>query len=880
MGHRCAPSAQTPRSSSSALWWLTVAICLCLFVPGCGGCWQQDPLQQAKDKKKKEDEEKKKKSEKPKPDFEAQDIVFEPGEGKSTSNVVKPGHWTTASKVFKANNGDLPSAEFYSAPVDSTGKPLEADHTPFRLVLTRPASLSKGQAKHFEFLYYIPRRFEGQSTAVGIQNKLYARGGGREIYNPGNDPTTRMPAHQFHLLVLATDPDRYGYIKRLESINPIDDSLSESTPTQYYRVSLPKLEKRVPLPTHPLAWTTIAYIFWDGIDPGSLTPDQQAGLIDWLHWGGQLVISGPDSLDSLRGSFLGEFLPAEKVTTKELAQSNFNELNDYWSLIDKKNVRRTLDVVADKPPVGVELKLTNDGTFVPHTGVLVAEGRVGRGRIAVTAFSLTTRSVVNWASLDNFYNNVLFRRPNRVFTAAEFGAADVNWVENKALKSDPRLVSTLRYFSRDIGAMTDRAAPTGMNETNLNPADPTLNGAPYGEFNPDGTRRTSMQVPSSVLHPADNDWHFDGYAYDNQSGVAGWNDFCAAAESARLSLREAAGVSIPKAGFVLRIVAVYLLFLVPINWAVFRMLGRVEWAWIAAPVIAIIGAGAVVRMAQLDIGFARSQTELNIVEAYGNHSRAHVTRYTALYSSLSTSYDFHFDDPSALAQPFPTKKREPQNAFNRVQPTTCYFRRDNGVSLNGFVVRSNTTDFVHSEQMLPLGGAFQLQGDATAGWQVNNQTDFPWQDATVLRCINKGEYEVAYIGELATKTAKPLSFVTLSGKSLPKEWANSPVMSQATSTDGQLSLWRIVELATRQLRLDPGDVRLLGWTEEAIPGLTITPQAPQTKSRTLAIVHLREASLPPLLSDKNMRISVVDEEEKKEEEQPSEPKPTAEAPNS
>ncbi len=877
MGHWCARSAQSSSRKTSALWWLTVAVSLCLFVPGCSGCWSQDPLQQAKDKKKKEDDEKKKKAEKPKEDFVAGDIIIEPGEGKATSNVVKPGHWTTASKVFKANNGDLPSADFFSAPVDQQQRPLEADHTPFRLVLTRPASLAKGQAKHFEFLYYIPRRFDNQQpTSVRLQNKLYARGGGREIFNPGDEPTTRMPAHQFHLMVLANDPDRYGYIKRLETISPIDDALDESMPTQFYRVSLPKLEKRVPLPTHPLAWTSIAFLFWDGIDPGSLTPDQQEGLIDWLHWGGQLIVNGPDSLDSLRGSFLGEYLPAEKVTTKELTPANFDELNGFWSLVDKKGVKRTLDVIPDKPPIGIELKLAGDGEYLPHTGELVAEGRIGRGRIVVTAFSLTTRSFVNWGSLDNFYNNALFRRPHREYKPAEFGAASVKLVDYDSQLPDPRLVSTLRYFSRDIGFRTaGLQAPTGITPTS--PNIPPLNGIGT-EFNPDGTPRTALQVPSSVTHPAKNDWHFDGYGFDNQSGVAGWNDFCGAAAAARDSLREAAGVSIPKAEFVFRVVAVYLLFLVPINWAVFRMLGRVEWAWIAAPIIAIVGAVAVVRMAQLDIGFARSQTELNIVEAYGDHSRAHVTRYTALYSSLSTTYDFEFDSTSALAQPFPTKQREPQNAFNRVQPTTVYFRRDRGMSLDGFVVRSNTTDFVHSEQMLPLGGAFELQGEGTGAWQVNNQTKFAWQDATVLRCVGENKFEVAYIGDLPAKTAKALTYAPLKANELPKEWTSSAVMSQSSATDGQLSLWRLVDLATRQLRLDPGDVRLLGWTDQTIPGMTITPQAAQSTSRTLAIVHLQEAKLPPLLSDKNMRISVVDEEEKKEDEEATTP-PMAEAPN-
>ena len=92
--------------------------------------------------------------------------------------------------------------------------------------------------------------------------------------------------------------------------------------------------------------------------------------------------------------------------------------------------------------------------------------------------------------------------------------------------------------------------------------------------------------------------------------MAGWNDRSGASDAARQALKDAAGISIPQGRFVLRVLLIYLLVLVPLNWAVFWSLGRVEWAWFAAPCIAVVAAVAVVRFAQLNIGFARSVTEL------------------------------------------------------------------------------------------------------------------------------------------------------------------------------------------------------------------------------------------------------------------------------
>jgi hypothetical protein len=50
-------------------------------------------------------------------------------------------------------------------------------------------------------------------------------------------------------------------------------------------------DRRCPhsLPSNALAWTNIAYLIWDDVDPSLLSPEQQQAIVDWLHWGGQLI---------------------------------------------------------------------------------------------------------------------------------------------------------------------------------------------------------------------------------------------------------------------------------------------------------------------------------------------------------------------------------------------------------------------------------------------------------------------------------------------------------------------------------------------------------------------------------------------------------------
>ena len=68
--------------------------------------------------------------------------------------------------------------------------------------------------------------------------------------------------------------------------------------------------RRPSLPTNALYWTSIAYLLWDDFDPALWDAEQQQALIDWLHWGGQIIVSGPDALEQLSNSFLGPYLPA------------------------------------------------------------------------------------------------------------------------------------------------------------------------------------------------------------------------------------------------------------------------------------------------------------------------------------------------------------------------------------------------------------------------------------------------------------------------------------------------------------------------------------------------------------------------------------------
>jgi len=780
-------------------------------------------------RKKKEDEAKK---EKPKPDFEVGRLQILLQDSGGTRNLVKPGHWMTAAQPAKANNFDF-HAELESSTADRNRQPILVQNTAFRMTLARPVALPKGQTRELETTFFIPDLPPSSDsmnpTTVWLRNTLRARRGGREVYG-ADEPTTAMPAYQFFFVVLADNSDRYGYLKSLDAVNP--PSLGEgdlAERTMHYRVILPASDRRIPLPPQGLAWTPIAYLLWDGLRPDQLTLDQQQAMLDWLHWGGQIIVSGPNSLDLLRGSFLEPYLPALAAQAVPLPAERFEELNQGWSLVSKrKKAAAALTVPPGKTLVGVQLEPHPEAVPIPSTGGLVFERQVGAGRIVVTAFSLSDRAVLTWGSFDSFFNACLLRRPHRVFSLSPEGEVDTQWADfpGYANMRDASFVTGLRYFSRDAGAVA------------------TAKPVPPPKPIPDPEAASARRDPAAgplALSPVTP-------AAANQVQVAAWSDTSPVSEAARQTLREAAGIKIPEAGFVFRVLVIYLLVLVPVNWLVFRVLGRVEWAWLAAPAIAVVGAVLVVRMAQLDIGFARSRTEVAVLELHGGYRSAHLTRYTALYTSLSTAYDLQFASDSALAMPFP--RTIPFSAGLHESTYEVSFRRDQQVSLSGFQVASNSTGLVHSEQMQDLGGGVQLAGADTAGWSVVNGTKLPLRDAGVLQRAAGGQLSLAWVGDLAPGQTAALRF---QGIKSAQEYLSS------ISEEARQTLSRLLGLASQGVPLGEREVRLVAWTSQALPGLVIRPQASQESVRTLVLAHLRRPALPRPQADRNLRLDIVDE---------------------
>jgi hypothetical protein len=236
-----------------------------------------------------------------------------------------------------------------------------------------------------------------------------------------------------------------------------------------------------------------------------------------------------------------------------------------------------------------------------------------------------------------------------------------------------------------------------------------------------------------------------------------------------------------------------------------------------------------------------------------------MSRFAALYTSLSTSYSLIFDNHTATVAPFVTKPDFRLGMHESIKNVS--FRREpqknEEARLSGFTVDSNTTGMVHSEQMFDMGGAWRLAGDENQGLLVSNGTPLPLRQAGVLRRLPHGQLQAAWIGELKPKNSAPLNFQPINDDNVRfPQWEESPVTAQRTAADGELKLDRLFSLAAGRLRLLRGETRLIGWTDMHLPGVRYQPEASQAQRRTLVLVHLQQGELPGFQSDANLKIDL------------------------
>jgi hypothetical protein len=759
---------------------------LCLpFVVGCEGCRRSG-----------DDAEDKNQEKAPLEDFSSRSPLAFPADANPLTGGIKPGHWMTASQSLKSNKidarGELLSRASASGSSIQTGQEQTSEG---EIQTVRPVVLPKGQFRRFDYRILTPVPLSNDQRRNFLSSRFVSTG--RAVFfETGRQPFNVLSGEEFFFVILTTRPERFAKFQVSDWVRPFrDEDVVFRGAAANYRIVFPPTEDLLPLAETMLDWTSTAIVLWDDLSPDALTPQQQTAFADWVRFGGQLIVNGAPAADAIARTTLADLLPLKPTGNIELDPDAATQLLNGWAVATDRSTEKQVALLQSQSGrVAVDGVAAADAETFPNTGNLVLWRRIGGGRVVQPRFDVTSDWLLNWKSYDSFVNSMLLGRPRRQLIespdANELSLIRQFYPDLKSPVSDPAFNSRFRITARDS------VLPTGVNGG-------------------DATSAFSSR--------------YDPLTYvDSSTGIGGWTDDSDTLSLCQQILRNESGIEIPKSSLVIRTLGYYLLILVPVNYLVFRLMGRLEYAWLAVPVIAIGGAIWVARAARLDIGFARSQTEIAFLELQPDYPRGHLTRVVAIYNSLSSSYDVQFDTIDGAASPIWGGNSSPSGSG-------AVFRTGfaEGPMLSGLAVGSNQVRMLHAEQIMDVGGPIVLDGEG----KLINQTAYELFDALVIEKSNSGEVRFAIVGGCESGAAAKLRYRDVA----PRVTDELPM--QTATLVGRLS---------SPSAMPNGSTRLVARIDASLPGMTITPDAKQTLSQTIVLAHLKHAPLPAPKADVNL----------------------------
>ena len=800
---------------------------------------------------------------------------------------IKPGHWATISTSLRANQVDLrgqltiaPETRLRKGQSPPTamagpgdGDADQSDQSTKRAISTnrlqRAAAVSgagavagaasrrevvmpKGQRREFDQRIFPPWAPGGRPSSVVLDGRLDSPGG---LVNIGGGLVSCLAPAEYFLVALTTRPERLNGWSTADWRIPPRDPVRFETKVANYTIAIPPIGGVMPIPESSLDWSSTAVVFWDDLPADQLTDRQWQSIVDWLHWGGRLIVNGPAAAASLQNSRLRMDLPIRDDGLIGRSPDVLANLIDQWSVPGDPTasaVRSRILALPEQVTVAGQIDDTPAGSRQPasavkSTGELIARRPIGRGMIVQSRLDLTGRWQDRWASRDSFFNGVILGRPRRSYVASQNGEPSggsrgrfAAAVVDPAASTPPPIVTVAGDAMRYDLVYPDHLSTvaTGSMNTSLR------------YFGREGVLRYNVPVSAGESSAAKLNRPMprsDLYRNDGGS-VAAWNDRSDVVQWCITTLQNRSGIATPPAARIAKWLGVYLIVLVPLNFLLFRLLRRPIWSWLAVPIIAAVGAGWIARAARLDIGFSRRIDRLEFVEQHAGYARGHLSAVTSIYNSLSNRYRGGFDhgDSAAVVLAVGSPVGPPGGRDGSVERSVGRAGDDElgwtvtsagGSVLGGIAVASNQVRMVHSEEMVvaPL-------------WSVDGTTlrhagDRTWRDAVVVRRQNDGSVQTAVVGTIAPESSVPLRWQPGGPSGLMDLFGGGgePVdESMGGSTDVVESNMDTLPLRSalcNPASLPPGGCRLVA-RGQPMGTMQIEPEADSGDVATVLLVHL------------------------------------------
>ncbi len=766
-------------------------------------------------------------------------------------SILKPGHWYQANQKLKANYSD----ESLTATLSVMNREkLKVAFAPSQASIdfTRNVTLAVGQEKNIQLKFFqpeVPVTGDEPTKTPSSLRLLYSQRGNGTPVQEGDSPCNVFAGYQYNFVSLSRDPSRYTFWRGLDCIIwPSKQRATDERIAPHHIIDLNEDEIASQFPNRLYAMTSISHFVINDSSVSIMTTDQQQALQDWLYFGGTIILNGPEAIGGIETSIMKEFSPMLRTANSLVSDDEIVSLNNTWSV--QQILGERLLLAPDKPIPKLSGELAVGAQWVKTMGPkgesmsldgLVAEKLVGQGRVVMTTFPMTDNAFLRWPSYSSFIHNAILRKPHRSPSSGD--DADTKFaVEYEGTEQNPLHSTRLRLWARDLDDSTMRKLATSRKQK--------------------AEEQTYVDASTEFVK-------------SKRTSLGAWNPQSTVLVNARQCLQESSGITVPKINTIIKLLLGYLIVLVPLNWLFFRLFGRVELAWAAAPVIALAGAFFVARSVQLDVGFSRSQTSYGFLELHNGYSRGMLSSYTALYTSLSTNYRAVYEQDTGVVLPF-TSTSGDKRSRSSIGKINYWYADDAGAGMQSVPVLSNTTGLFQAEEMMNFAGKLTAEFDSDmAAVEIKNGLGFSIKDAGIVGVDSQGMLVSGWLGTTDDGVSKRCELeIRETDNRWRPEWDRNPILARPTymrAEDGtlwteqdlqdELYLGPMLEDLTKKYPLTRGEFIAIGWTDQPLGELSITPVAKQKKQRTVVLLHLSAASLSIAKPDTRIFAKITQESE-------------------
>ncbi|MBN2328098.1 MAG: hypothetical protein JXR73_13180 [Candidatus Omnitrophica bacterium] len=171
-------------------------------------------------------------------------------------------------------------------------------------------------------------------------------------------------------------------------------------------------------------------------------------------------------------------------------------------------------------------------------------------------------------------------------------------------------------------------------------------------------------------------------------------------------LRVIIQAELPGTWFIALYLGCYILLVVPINYIVFRMLGRLEWAWFTVPIWAVIFAYGAYYIGALRQQGQVAVNQISIVEARPSASAAQATTYNSIYSPVRNWYSISFQNPVAFPQLLQTST--PRRTESLSEESLNIQFTNQGAQVDDFIIYHWSQRSLKTQHEVKIGGGVDI----------------------------------------------------------------------------------------------------------------------------------------------------------------------------